>query len=282
MQATIRFIAEELGTFYPPGEVDSFIRLIAESVWGLGYSDLVLKQFRPVNPEENDRILEIVARLKNHEPIQYVLGETEFYGNRFKVSPAVLIPRPETEELVDWILKSEIKPEAKILDIGTGSGCIAISLKKGNPDFEVTAMDISEEALLVANENAALNRSEIKFFRYDILSSEPLPRQVWDVIVSNPPYVTESEQQIMNTNVLEFEPKLALFVPDADSLIFYKAIIRFAGIHLNEGGFLFLEINEKFGAEMATLLTRSGYKVELKKDINGRDRMVKAMKVFTS
>lgn len=223
----------------------------------------------------------ILIDLKKVIPIQYVLGETEFYGLVFKVNPTVLIPRPETEELVDWVLKDVKKltdniTPLKILDIGTGSGCIPIAIKKYLPDSEIFAIDISETALITAQENAILNQVDIHFSYGDIL--QPHTSNIkYTIIISNPPYVTISEKENMHVNVVDHEPHSALFVPDDDALIFYSAIADYAMIHLLEGGVLYLEINENLGSQTLALLSNKGFKsLELKKDLRDRDRMIKA------
>ncbi len=217
-----------------------------------------------------------IYRLKKNEPIQYIIGETEFYGLPFKVNKHTLIPRPETEELVDWVI-SEIPPLGfrGILDIGTGSGCIAVSLAKNLPNAKVSALDISMEALKVARENAQINTVTIDFFPCDILKAEQLPEK-YDIIVSNPPYVRESERDKMQPNVLNHEPASALFVEDKEPLVFYQAIARLSKTVLNPGGVLYFEINEYLGKDLQEVLTTEGFgKIIVKKDIFGKDRMLK-------
>lgn len=237
-------------------------------------------------PHDNYRsLLKILEELKTGKPLQYVIGETEFYGLNFKVNPSVLIPRPETEELVEWILsdvrnsKTSIKG-LKIIDIGTGSGCIPISLKKNLPEAQLFALDISPEALDVSKQNAALNQTRVNFFQSDIFNNilnEQLKGQKFGIIISNPPYVTDSEKQQMLPNVLQNEPHLALFVPDNDPLIFYKAIADFAIKHSDTNGSLYLEINENLGEETVQLLKQMGFKnIELRKDLSGKDRMIRS------
>ena len=225
-------------------------------------------------------------RLKNHEPIQYIIGETEFFCLPFKVDSSVLIPRPETEELVDWMI-SELrikKPEIRILDIGTGSGCIAIALSKNIPNAIVFGLDVSKEALKVAKENAILNNIKIEFIEADVFNyqhSEPSEEsQKYNVIVSNPPYIRALEKKQMQDNVLDFEPPIALFVEDEDSLLFYRKITQLANKILKPKGELFFEINEYLGLEMVKLLMDEGFvEVELKQDIFGKDRMIKGVKL---
>jgi release factor glutamine methyltransferase len=232
-----------------------------------------------VSGKKYEKFLKAITRLKNYEPIQYIIGDTEFYGLVFKVNPSVLIPRPETEELVDWIIKDcEDDKKINILDIGTGSGCIAISLAKNLPNAKVFALDVSNEALKTANQNAINNGVEVEFIEADILSYNSLDIQ-FDLIVSNPPYVRELEKQMMSANVLDHEPHLALFVEDDDALLFYRKITDVAADILKPNGQLFFEINESLGESTKQLLDNSNYKnIELKKDIFEKDRMIKAVK----
>lgn len=218
----------------------------------------------------------IIRRLNNNEPIQYVIGETEFFGRKFFVSPDVLIPRPETEELVQLIVADNSIPSSPtILDIGTGSGCIAISIAAEKPDATVVAFDVSDAALEVAQKNAVLNNAKVEFVKQDIL--KPDVHKSVDVIVSNPPYVTNGEMAEMNANVLDFEPHLALFVENERPLIFYDAICEYAQKNLAENGKLFFEINEYLGNETATCVKSHGFEeVEIVKDINGKQRFIAA------
>jgi release factor glutamine methyltransferase len=235
---------------------------------------------------ESDRfkLLEILEQLKNGSPLQYILGETEFYDLKLKVNPSVLIPRSETEELIDWALITirEMNGETevlKILDIGTGSGCIPISIKKYIPLADISAVDISNTALNTAKKNAELNKTEINFIEDNILNpiKQSLINTIYDVIISNPPYVRDSEKLEMHQNVLNHEPHTALFVPDDSALIFYDAIANFTLKNLKKNGFLFLEINENLGKETVELLIKKGFKTaELRQDMYGKDRMIKA------
>jgi release factor glutamine methyltransferase len=275
MQTTIQYIEAELADYYPSTEIQGLKRIIFEAVLSLSYTDIILQRDKKVNTEEFETITDIVNRLKKYEPIQYILGETEFYGLRLLVNPAVLIPRPETEELVQWICRSGILPEAQILDIGTGSGCIALALKKELPQTKVMAVDISDKALEMAKNNAAENNLDVDFMQADILNWEKYSWPKYNVIVSNPPYVRESEKKLMEANVLEYEPDGALFVKDEDALVFYFTIAKFAQKNLLENGRLFFEINEYLGDEMTTMLNDLGFRdIEVKKDINGKDRML--------
>ena len=225
----------------------------------------------------------IIDRLNTHEPIQYILGETEFYGRRFLVNDSVLIPRPETEELVKYVVDKTLRTQNSkprtLLDIGTGSGCIAISLAKELPNFRVSAYDISEKALETAKKNAELNKADVTFEKVDILNpSFTIHHSPFTIIVSNPPYVTKHEIDRMQKNVLDFEPHLALFVEDSEPLIFYEAIANFAFNNLTDNGLVAVEINETLGEETANVFKRKGFsEVEIIKDIHQKDRFVSAV-----
>jgi len=263
---------------FPPEEIQSFLSILSEDI--LGYNRFQASIHAEEELLENDRkrFENALERLANHEPIQYITGETEFYGLPFKVNPHTLIPRPETEELVEWILQtsSELQiANPKIIDIGTGSGCIAVSLAKHLEKAEVHAVDISEEALNIAKENAAINEVEIHFFQQDILSEKMLPLQ-YDIIVSNPPYVRNLEKERMHRNVVQFEPATALYVTNEDPLLFYRTIAQLAQTHLKPNGFLFFEINEYLSEEMLELLKTEGFSnITIKKDIFKKPRMLK-------
>ena len=277
MQETIKFIKAELAPFYHETEVGSMVRLILEHTCNITYMDISLQKNLKVDKQQMATINNMVERLKKHEPIQYVLGETEFYSLPFKVTPDVLIPRPETEELVDWILHSNIDKKADILDIGTGSGCIPVVLKHHFPLSKVSAIDISGAALALAKENAAANKTEVSFKKRDILKWQEYPWGEYGLIVSNPPYIRKMEKKFMQENVLGYEPPLALFVEDGAPLVFYSGIADFAKSHLKKGGLLFFEINEAFGEKVKNMLLGKGFSsVELKKDLSGKDRMIKA------
>ena len=225
----------------------------------------------------------IIDRLNTHEPIQYILGETEFYGRRFLVNDSVLIPRPETEELVKYVVDKTLRTQNSkprtLLDIGTGSGCIAISLAKELPNFRVSAYDISEKALETAKKNAELNKADVTFEKVDILNpSFNIHHSPFTIIVSNPPYVTKQEIDRMQKNVLNFEPHLALFVEDSEPLVFYEAIANFAFNNLTDNGLVAVEINETLGEETANVFKRKGFsEVEIIKDIHQKDRFVSAV-----
>ncbi len=276
MRAAIASIRKELGGIFAPGETESLIFLIFEKIKGYSRTQFILAHDEKLTNDEQLEISRIVNRLKQHEPIQYILGETEFYGLPFYAVPGVLIPRPETEELVQLIIQENRLSEPVILDMGTGTGCIAISLRKNIPHAQVLACDISPVCLETARRNAQQNASEITVLEYNILTNAPefnFPEL--DVIVSNPPYIRENEKSLMEKNVLEYEPDLALFVPDSDPLLFYRQIADFARIHLKNNGRLYFEINEAFGAECSAMLQEKGFSgIALKKDINGKDRMI--------
>lgn len=279
MQTTIQYIKSELAELYPETEIQGFMRIIFDSVLNFSYTDLILQKHKKLHFADFETIRKIVARLKTHEPIQYILGETEFYDLKLKVNRATLIPRPETEELVHWILNSKIQAESRILDIGTGSGCIPLSLKNGLSDASVVGVDISEEALQTAIQNANQNKLNVEFLQVDILNWKQYNWQKYNVIVSNPPYVRNCEKELMKKNVVEFEPEGALFVEDDNPLIFYKTIAEFALQNLIEGGYLFFEINEYLGKEMLELVKQLNFRdVELRKDLNGKARMLKCRK----
>jgi release factor glutamine methyltransferase len=266
-----------LAGIYPAGEIDSLIILIFENLKGYSRTQFLLASESILDNSDRHKIDAITSRLKNHEPIQYILGETEFYGLKFKTIPGVLIPRPETEELVHWIIQENQVSSPTILDVGTGTGCIAISISKNIPQASVQAFDISAVCIETARQNAILNQTAVSVFEYDILNSQPensFPE--CDIIVSNPPYITEAEKNLMEKNVLDFEPELALFVPNLKPLIFYEKIARFAQTKLKNGGLLYFEINEAYGLECTDLLVEMGFsEVTLRKDLHGKDRMVR-------
>jgi release factor glutamine methyltransferase len=278
MTQTIVYINQSLKTLYPAGEIQSFILLIMVHVCGLQPYQLLMSKDKELSDAEKRRISQIVERLRQWEPIQYVLGETSFYGLDLSVNPKVLIPRPETEELVARIIKEHAHRRVRILDAGTGSGCIALSLARHLPGSDVTALDISEEALCIARENALRNKLSVAFVCADILSVRQVAGLVsgkFDIIVSNPPYVKESEKSGMGKNVFLYEPPQALFVSDDDPLVFYRAIARLAKAKLREGGTLYFEINALLGKETLDALKEEGFrKTELIRDLSGKDRII--------
>ena len=283
-----RFL-QALSSLYDEKEVESFFYLTLEKLHQKKRIDLALQPDLSMDETQLSQWETVLTELKIYKPIQYILGETEFYGLPFLVNENVLIPRPETEELVELILVESRKSKVeslKILDIGTGSGCIPISLKKNLPSAEVFAIDVSPKALEVAQKNAEINRVEVNFIQTDILqvndlknlptSNLQLPAS-FDIIVSNPPYVRNLEKAEINPNVLEFEPHLALFVEDNDALLFYRKITELAKSHLAENGKLYFEINQYLGKETVALVESYGFKnVQLIKDIYGNDRMILA------
>lgn len=277
MKAAIASIRKELAGIYPPEEIEKLIFLIFEKLKDYSRTQFLLARDDKLDPADSRRIAAIISRLRNNEPIQYILGETEFYGLRFYAVPGVLIPRPETEELVQWIIQDNKNPGPTILDIGTGSGCISVSLQNNIPGSTLLACDISTVCIETAQKNARLNSSEITVFYFDILRQTPeYPFPELDIIVSNPPYIRESEKSLMQKNVLDFEPELALFVTDTDPLIFYSRIADFALQHLKQEGKLYFEINEAFGIECVQMLQGKGFsEINLKKDIHGKDRMIR-------
>ncbi|OFX62149.1 MAG: protein-(glutamine-N5) methyltransferase, release factor-specific [Bacteroidetes bacterium GWB2_41_8] len=278
MKAAIASIRKELAGIYPKEETESLIFLIFEKLKGYSRTRFLLAKDELLNMDELLEIAKIVARLKNHEPIQYILGETEFYGLPFYAVPEVLIPRPETEELVQWIILENQFSAPTILDIGTGTGCIAISLQKNIPNSTVLACDVSPVCIKTAQRNAKLNSADVAVIEYDILNNIPEFRfPDLNIIVSNPPYIRETEKTLMQRNVLDFEPELALFVQDERPLIFYERIADFALIHLTKPGRLYFEINEAFGNECFDMLQQKGFAdIQLERDINGKDRMIRA------
>ena len=283
---------ESLKLLYPTSEIDSFFFLILEEYMDLKRIDVVLKSDFYLDKKSLNLMQIATKQLEQEIPIQYIIGKTEFFGLPFNVNKEVLIPRPETEELVEQVLNevSLIKTcktstdlaskekQFKILDIGTGSGCIAISLKKQLPSSEISAMDVSDKALHIANKNALLNQVDINFIHQDILKTTNLDK-LYDVIVSNPPYVRELEKKEIKNNVLNNEPHLALFVDNKNPLLFYNKIAELAKKFLTKNGQLHFEINQYLGKETIKLLAEKGFKnIQLKKDIFGNDRIVTAFK----
>ncbi|WP_299440496.1 peptide chain release factor N(5)-glutamine methyltransferase [uncultured Aquimarina sp.] len=271
---------DSLSELYEPEEVLSFFYILSEKFLGLRRVDVALALETVISSQELSKFENAKNHLKKQDPIQYITGDTEFYGLSFKVNQNVLIPRPETEELVDWIIKDYQRKEGgrkiKVLDIGTGSGCIAISLAKNLPEIDMYAIDVSKEALEVAKENAKHNKVAVTFMCADILQLDAL-KNSFDIIISNPPYVRELEKQEIHANVLENEPHLALFVSDQDPLIFYRKITRLAKKSLLADGLLYFEINQYLGTETKEMIKKLGFNsVSLRKDLYNNDRMIKA------
>jgi len=281
IQQSYKQLLFQLYEMYGDREAANIADIVIENITGFKKVDrLINKQFL-LNEEQLQLLNDYTNELLKHKPVQYVLNEVWFAGMKLYVDENVLIPRPETEELVEWIVKtvaSRKSQVASILDIGTGSGCIPVVLKKKLLSVEVHALDISEEALNVAKRNAAIQQTEINFHLLNILDKN-LWRQLpkFDIIVSNPPYVTQGEASSMQKNVLQYEPHLALFVDDEDAMKFYKAIAEFGLYHLNNNGQIFFEINEMMGKQICDLLNQYRYlNIELKKDLQNKDRMIKA------
>jgi release factor glutamine methyltransferase len=274
---------QELSPLYDEKEIESFFYIVLESFHNKKRIDLALNPEMEMDAVQLLRWESVLSDLKKEKPIQYILGETEFYGLPFLVNENTLIPRPETEELVEWIIsnneglrqaQSDKSAKLKILDIGTGSGCISISLAKNLPDAQVAAIDVSEKALATAYKNAEINKVEVNFILENILETEVLDEK-YDIIVSNPPYVRNLEKQEIKSNVLQYEPHLALFVEDNDALLFYRKIATLAKKNLSENGKLYFEINQYLGKETVRLLEGMDFKnVILKKDVYGNDRMI--------
>ena len=273
------YFKSELSSVFEPSEIEVFFYRLVEYQLNLSKIDIILQSDFEVNNKVELFFKKAIKELQQEKPIQYIIGNTDFYGLNFKVTEATLIPRPETEELVDWILKDHSdKNKISILDIGTGSGCIPISLVKNLSKASVATMDVSEEAIVVAQENAKRHHASVNFINDDILTYSNTS-QKYDVIVSNPPYVRHLEKQEIKKNVLAYEPHLALFVEDNDPLIFYRKITEFAVENLMKNGVLYFEINQYLGQETIDLVKSYGFtSVELRKDLSGNDRMLKASK----
>ena len=276
----LRKLTDELEPLYGRNEAKSVSFLLIENIFGWYKTYIIAGE--PLEGFSNSIFAKLeayIARLKNHEPIQYILGEAHFYGRKYFVDRSVLVPRPETEELVSLIISQhKIKSEIKILDIGTGSGCIAITLDKELPPSELYAIDIDKEALQTARKNAMIHNSQIMFVQDDIFNPQP-SYPMFDVVVSNPPYVTESEISLMNRNVVDYEPRLALFVPDEDPIKYYIAIANFCEFYLQPAGKLYFEINERLGNKVIEMLQNKGYvEIFLFKDFNNKNRIISATK----
>lgn len=272
----------ELNNYSAP-EAEQLIMILFQEWLGINRTHFIAYPDTKLSISDYNQMIEGIKRIKNDEPIQHIVGYAEFYDLKFKVNSNVLIPRPETEELVDWIISTNKKVNPVVLDVGTGSGCIAISLSNGIANSQVNAVDVSVEALNLAIENAKFNQVSVDFIQADILENaayDQLPSKL-DILVSNPPYVTQKQKELMHNNVLDYDPHLALFVSDDNPLIFYKRIAEVGNKLLQNKGLLFFEINEEYGAETIVILQQLGYtEIELRKDINGKDRMVKAMKLM--
>lgn len=275
---TYRELWRTLEPLYGNGEARAITDYVLDVCFGLSKADILCGAVEEMTAEKTAELNKIFERLMKGEPVQYVLGRAEFCGRWFSVRPGVLIPRPETEELCAWITAdSKASASPKVLDIGTGSGCIAITLQLDMPESKVTAWDISADALDVARENAKQLGANVSFVKQDALNAKP--EGEWDVIVSNPPYICEKEKKDMAVNVLEHEPHKALFVPDADPLLFYRAITRLAVQTLNKGGRLYFEINPIYADDTCRMMRAEGMTaVELRSDMYGKQRMAKGIK----
>jgi len=275
LKAQKQIFTKSLESEYPVEEVLSFFFLLTEAFFKINRLNLALNPELEIDEIQVKKLDLAISRLKNHEPIQHIIGDTEFFGLTFKVDKNVLVPRPETEELVEWILEDFSEEEAlEILDIGTGSGCIAISLAKNLPEAKISAMDISAAALKIAAQNSEINKVQVDFIQQDILQLENL-KENYKVIVSNPPYVRELEKKEMHRNVLDYDPPTALYVKDENPLIFYDKITKLAKNALKPGGKLYFEINQYLAEETEKMMQKQGFKTELRKDIFGNFRMLK-------
>lgn len=273
----INDVISQLSPVYEPGEARWLMRIILEHIKGWTQADILLNGDKEVDTNLHEIITPIIARLLTHEPIQYILGETYWHGLTLKVTPAVLIPREETSELIDIIADENKRSDLKVLDVCTGSGCIAIALARTLPFAEVTGIDISADALEVARENAVICKTKIRFIQADALQQLPLPDCNFDIIVSNPPYIAHSEKGKMEPNVLDYEPYTALFVPDDDPLRFYTAISADALRLLKPTGRLYYEINPIYADSLAEKLKADGWQdVTLIRDIHGKNRFISA------
>ncbi len=279
MQEATYFLLNKIRSIYPEGEASQVTDWVLEHLTGSKKTERMLYKNTAITTNEEVQLQQYTKRLMEHEPVQYVLNESWFCGMRFYVDKNVLIPRPETEELVEWIIGNCKFPVDKlnILDIGSGSGCIPISLKRKIQRAEVWSCDISQQALAVAKKNALTLGTDINFIQLDFLDSnnwKQLP--LFDIIVSNPPYVPVKNKEQMQLNVLQYEPGTALFVPDNDPLVFYNAIAEFGKTHLNKSGNIYTEIHEDLGEQTMALFNSAGYTTELKKDMQQKDRMIKS------
>lgn len=276
MKQAIKYIRQQLQNIYPAEEVQALIYLLLEKKHNISKLDICMGKDKIFSTEERKEWEDIVKRLHNEEPVQYILNEADFCGLCFKVTPDTLIPRPETAELVNWIIQDYSHLAPSVLDIGSGSGCIAISISAALPNAKVESWDISAAALDISRFNNEKVGTSVTFNQQDILSNY-LPQRELDILVSNPPYITNSEKAEMSNNVLQWEPSTALFVSDKDPLIFYRAIAEYGCQSLKEYGSLYFEINRAYGNETVRLLEDMGYKnIILRKDLSGNDRMIKA------
>lgn len=283
MQEATFYLLNNLRSIYPEGEAATIADWLLQHLTGSGKAERMVYKYESITPEEEQQLILYTKRLLKHEPVQYVLNEAWFGGMKFYVDQNVLIPRPETEELVEWVFKElkNQKTKLKILDIGTGSGCIAIVLKKKLPDAELRACDISDEALAIARKNAKDLNAPVDFISIDFLNKEEWKQlPPFDIIVSNPPYVPEKDKTEMQDNVLNYEPHIALFVKDEDPLVFYKTMAEFAKEKLVRNGKIFMEIHENLGDAVSHFFQSEGYSAETRKDMQGKERMIKLIPNF--
>lgn len=274
------FLLSKLRTIYADGEANEITDRVMEKVTGSMKTERMMYKNEIITAVEEAQLNEYTERLLKYEPVQYVLNECWFYGLKFYVDKNVLIPRPETEELVDWVIRNIKFPfkELKILDIGTGSGCIAISLKRKLRKADVWACDISNEALAVAKRNADNLQADLNFIQLDFLNEQERNKlPLFDIIVSNPPYIPQKDKETMQQNVLDYEPHTALFVSNNNPLVFYSAIADFAARHLNKDGTIYCEIHESLGKEVSEIFLQNNFIAEIKKDMQGKERMIKAI-----
>ena len=277
LKEAIEQLRAGLSGIVEPHEAQAMIRVICEDIFNYDAVDVALRQDSELPEFAQQRVSDVISRLRRHEPLQYIVGSARFHGHKFKVTPAVLIPRPETEQLVDLIVDENPASDLRVLDIGTGSGCIAISLARALKFAQIDALDVSRDALAVARDNAAALKVKVRFFESDILL--PQPAATYDIIVSNPPYICWSEREAMERNVKDYEPGQALFVPDNDPLLFYKSIAPYAMQSLDKGGRLYLEINQRFGREVKQLLEDNGFdEVRIIEDSYGKVRFAAAVR----
>jgi len=276
LKSVFEYFTKELSAYYPLTEIQSLYFIMMDDGFGYSKTYILTHYNSALMNAEIEKIKAFIARLKLNEPIQYILQKTSFYDLPFIVKPSVLIPRTETEELVSIIItENKLRNNLSILDIGTGSGCIPVCLAKAMPNAHIKSLDVSEQCLAIARENALLNEVTISFLHADILH-DTLEFQEIDIIVSNPPYVLDAEKELMNHNVLDYEPHLALFVPDNDPLLFYRSIIEKASRWLNRNGILYFEINEQFGRHVSDCASQYGFTESvIIKDMFGKDRFVK-------
>jgi release factor glutamine methyltransferase len=277
----LQYVIEKITIDEPVTEIQSLAYIVLDNLFGIDKSEVITDRSINIGKSEHKELMLFLDRINKNEPIQYILGEADFYGRKFNVSPGVLIPRNETEELVDLIVKDFKERKIKVLDIGTGSGCIPITLVKELKLLKAYAIDFDPRVIKIARQNAVRHEVEIDYLMIDILK-EKIPIQGLDVIVSNPPYVTASEKSLIKPNVLDYEPSTALFVSDEEPLIFYERIAELGRESLKEDGKIYFEINERFGDRVARILEYQGYKkIEIIQDINGKNRIVRASNILT-